>query len=204
MFFFVTQDVMIIIIDAYNVLKQHDSHFVSQEQRAAYIRRMRDYCQCKRHTAWVIFDGGPYLYPVQHAEGNVHVVYTGDYETADSYIQRLLYHQPVDNTLIITSDNELVYAAYHLGIVSMDPSVFDYYVNVALEPTRAGYDTGSGQAQKRTGHESSAYVDRLMERASQYVIYKDEDFRDAVREEVPTSRTPSRQEKMLQRIIRKL
>lgn len=195
---------MIIIIDAYNVLKQHNSHFVSQEQRATYIKRMREYCRHKRHTAWIVFDGGSYLYPVKHAEGNVYVVYTGDYETADSYIQRLLYHQPVDNTLIITSDNELVNAAYHLGIVSMDPCVFDYYVNLALKPAHAGYNVAHGQAQKRAGHESSTYVDRLMERASQYVVYKEEDFKDSVHEEVPTSQNPSRQEKMLQRIIRKL
>ncbi len=203
-FFPNTQDIMILVIDAYNVLKMRASQHISESERMNYIQRMKRYCSKRGHTAWLVFDGGPYLYPVTFSYDPVYVVYAGDYESADSYIQRLLYTQPVDNTLLITSDNELVNVAYNIGIVNINPSVFTYYVERALAPQNAGYAKEKGKARKRSGHDSSAYVDQLMQRASEYMLYKDEDVTQSVREETPRSQTPSRQEKLLYRIIRKL
>jgi len=200
------QYLMILIIDAYNLLKQKSGREISHDQREAFIHRMREYCTYKQHTAWAVFDGGPYLYPVTVQYDHVTVMYSGEAEDADQCIQRLLLSQPVDNTVLISSDAELVAYAQAYGFVSIDPSVFSYYVDRALTPERAGVQKDSTKAHKREGHESSAYVDHIMQMASDHVMYKEDDVNHDIEEQTrhPGTHTLSRHEKLLRRVLRKL
>ena len=196
---------MIIVIDGYNVLKYKGSQSISQEKREQYIQRISTYCYYKQHCAWIVFDGGVYFYPVTFSYDRVCVVYSGEHESADTTIQRLLYKQPVDNTVLVSSDNEIAHFAIDLGMVSIDASVFSYYVNRALKPQKAGYVSDHKPAQKRPGHESTSYVDRLMEMASEHVLYKEEDMYYPLYENNSVSKkTLSSQEKEVNRILKKL
>ena len=199
---------MILIIDAYNVLKHKPHQTISEQQRDQYIARIDTYCQRKKHYAWLVFDGGPYLYPVTESYNMVSVMYSGEDSSADSCIMRLLLQQPVDNTILVSSDNELVRYAENSGIVSIEPSVFSYYVNKAFKPDTSGYHTTSGAAQKRPGHESSSYVDRLMHMASEHMLFKDDDIACDIEGEPEVKsdeeQSKSKREKLLNRIVRKL
>jgi len=196
---------MMLVIDAYNVLKQKPHHMISAEKRDQYIRRIRRYCQLREHTAWIVFDGGDYLYPVTEKHSPVAVMYSGDTQTADSCIQRLVLEQPIDNTVVISSDNEIVQYAREYGYISLDPQTFSYYVNRALEPNKAGVVTDKATSIKRYHNDTPEHVNRLMEMASEQVMLKDDDMTYAVEDGVSQHKhTLSRHEKLLQRIVRKL
>jgi len=196
---------MLLVIDAYNMLKQKPGHTIDERTRNAYIKRMATYAQKRKHYVWLLFDGGPYLYPVTEAYGNVTIMYSGEHESADSCIKGLLQHFPIDNTLLISSDRELVRYASDIGVISIKPVTFSYYLERALQPDKAGLHVTSQPAHKRQGHESSPEVDRLMQQASEHMLYKEDDIASELGEaqDIPPN-TPSRHEKLMRNIVKKL
>jgi predicted RNA-binding protein with PIN domain len=169
------QGTMTLVIDAYNMLKQRTgSSYVTQEQQRAFIDELVAYARRKKHLILLIFDGGPGFFPTRQREGPVTIVYAGQRTTADEVIKEELPQLIPHDTLLVTSDRELCAYAARYGIVSLEPSLFEYY---SKQPT-----TGKGmrivkdttKPLKQEGYKSSSLVDELMEKASTVMLYKDD------------------------------
>ncbi len=195
---------MIIIIDAYNVLKQKsNTSYVSTEEITLFLKLLVEYADKKGHSLVAIFDGGPYHWPHEHTIGNVTVIHSGTRLSADDIIKRCLDSAEPHNTVLATSDRELcIYASDH-GVPSIDSVDF-----ARLVESNSDYNVmrvvKSQQPVKRMREQGLSEFDQLMEKASQVMIYKDEDIS-------PTSPAPhkggkkiSKQEKKLQRVVKKL
>ena len=57
---------MILIIDAYNVLKYTlGNHAITEHERQNFIHQLQHYIQKKGVQSVVVFDGGPHRWPVE-------------------------------------------------------------------------------------------------------------------------------------------
>lgn len=196
---------MVIIIDAYNVLKQRTSDFITQEKRDAFINAVARYARIKNHNPIIVFDGGELNRPEKYTTEKHTIIYSGRSESADDVIKDLLEDCRPDNTLLVTRDHVLCTQAHKRRIPTIDPDAFMLQVEKkaghAPEPL-AHKDT---QAHKRPGHVSSSEVDALMAHTEE-ILYKDESAPELARNPAhrPAEKKPSKQEKLLIAVIKKL
>ena len=195
---------MILLIDAYNVLKQGDKvQYITDEQQKVFIKHLMEYARNKGHTIMVIFDGGSSWFPEEYVQGPVRVIYAGSNTTADSIIkERIPLLDPL-NTLLITSDRALRKYAASYNIVSIESSLFKQYSKIQQPPASSlTILKDPSKPRKLKGHKSSSEVDDLMERASRVILYKPEDGDQ--KERIRNRKQLSKQEKRLAEIIKKL
>ncbi len=170
---------MVIIIDAFNVIK---AGFSSLEVDSSFIRgflaRVAAYAAFRKHEAVVVFDGGGSAHPTRVFEQGVLVIYAGYHQRADDEIMRLLRQYPPDNVVVVSSDREIVkYANLH-GVVTVDADAFKKLMyNAEREKEQVAHRAKQRQGGlvKRAGHQSTAELDALMEKASERAMVKKED-----------------------------
>lgn len=116
---------MIIVIDAYNVLKQciHDRE-IAEHERAHFLSELSSYGRKKRHKLIVVFDGGANEWPTKERSDGTCVIYSGYHETADDYIKTYLKKHRMQDILLVSSDRELNRVADNLDIPSLDAADF--------------------------------------------------------------------------------
>lgn len=119
---------MLIIIDAYNLLKQINSQLPkSGWTRDHFIKTIVHYVKKKGHEGLMVFDGGDSRWIQQHRVGLVIIVYPGIGVTADDYIiQVLKKHTQPDIVLLVSTDRALNAVAHAKNIATIDS--YDFYI----------------------------------------------------------------------------
>ena len=140
---------MILLIDAYNVLKQvKPSDIVGERERSAFIHELGRYAKMRQHKIILVFDGGPYDRTSQERIAGVYVVYSGALESADDYIKRYLKEHKELDILLISSDRELRSAAARYHIESVQAPDFYVMMKDALRSGGQEPDARQAPAQK--------------------------------------------------------
>lgn len=192
---------MIVILDAYNILKRNDSNGeISYARRQQFIQQLVRYNKIKKNQLYVIFDGGQSKWSDTSRIDGVTIVYSGYQYDADSYIKMMLDQYHAQEVLLVSSDRELNAYAYEREVPSIDSEHFYALMTRSPEPT-ATKATRTGIV--CTAESSSEEVDQIMREASGTVPRKVED--DSIDESNRKSKkTISKQEKKLVRILEKL
>lgn len=165
---------MIIVVDAYNVLKQIiKRQEVNELERNAFLNLMQQYAHYRGHIIVIVFDGGPTEWPTQERINKLYVVYSGYQETADSYIKEYLAKNKAKDVILASSDRELGEAADSLDIPSIDAMLF--YRVVQDRMRKPSMQTRTDEPVIKTTTEAKPELDMLMEEASRYIEHKVED-----------------------------
>lgn len=196
---------MIILLDAYNILKQHQpTRDIGEAQRRAFIDRVATYAHLREHTIFVVFDGGSGRFPSKSYVNPITVIYSGIEQSADDVLKRLSVEYAHKQTMLVSSDRQLCSSVQSQGVVCLDADVWESVLAGARDVLATALPTKSGeQAHKRAGYESSAELDALMQRASEQMMVKDEQGGFAARR-VPAKQTLSKEEKKIQKLVKKL
>lgn len=193
---------MILIIDAYNVLKQalHTDH-ISEIERLRFIKQVGVYGKAKGHTVIVVFDGGPHQRPNQDRIHGVSVVYSGTQETADEYIQGYVQKHRALDLMVVSSDRQICSWAATRNVPSLES--IDFY--------RLMHQTSKNQKEQslrtvarqvvKTTQTMATELDRLMHETP--LEYKEEDDQN---NKMRSSRShhPTKQERHIIKKIKKL
>lgn len=190
---------MIVVIDAYNVLKQIKQGYVSTAEQHAFINRLRMYARSKRVMVVVVFDGGGTPWPVVEKDPEVTVVYAGEQLSADDYIRRYLKEHRNKELLLITDDRELKKNAQVLDIDTFGSLAF--YARLLQKDAGAAVASAQQTIVIKTSADAPAELDALMEN-SDVRPKKEEPCSVASRK--PTGFTPSKKERKINRKIKKL
>lgn len=192
---------MIIIIDAYNILKYlyHD-HYITEKQRTDFVQLLVRYGKKRRHELIVVFDGGPHGLPDRFVKKPVTVLYTGAQERADDAIIRLINKYQMFDTLIVSRDREITNKAEKENVAYIDSSLFLKFVRAAL-------DIGFQKKQKsqpayKLHEEANLVVDELMESVEvpSHLAKGDESMVPYL----PQAKTLTKNERRLMKIVDKL
>jgi len=116
---------MVVIIDAYNVLKyMASSALVSQVVIDRFIGSVGRRARMRRYSAIIVFDGGSSRYCTESVRDNLRIIHAGQGGSADDCIRELLDSVPADNTVLVTADRELQAVARHKRIITMPPPLW--------------------------------------------------------------------------------
>ena len=162
---------MIIVVDAYNVLKQIiRGTLVTENARTTFITQLGMYSKKKGHDLVVVFDAGPYERPFKELVKGVKVVYSGIHESADQWIKKYIEQHKSYDILLISTDRELNNYAARYAVQSLDS--LDFYAMVKQTLHQQGCQTKQSPIVK-IAHDSSQEIDALM--GSTRVVSKAED-----------------------------
>lgn len=190
---------MVILIDAYNVLKQVMPHQeVSLQQRMHFISELIAYKRKKGHSIVVVFDGGLTNWPSEELVRGITVVYAGMTMSADDYIKQYMEKHKDKEILLVSSDVELCVNASTHKIISIEASLFYRLMRQSL--MKKNYEHGRTQQAVKTTKSCDPKVDELMSESEvldHRVHHKTISFQEK-------SRTLSRNDRRLLKIMRKL
>ncbi|MFI5332511.1 MAG: NYN domain-containing protein [Candidatus Babeliales bacterium] len=191
---------MILIIDAYNVLKQalHTDH-ISEIERLRFIKQVGLYGKTKGHTMIVVFDGGPHQRPNQDRVHGVSVVYSGTQETADEYIHNYLQRHRTLDLMVVSSDRQICAWAAERNIPSLE--AVDFYRLVHMKHQKESLLNAVARQIVKTTQTTVAELDALMEETA--IEHKEEGDHN---KHTRTSRGyhPTKQERHIIKKIKKL
>ncbi len=194
---------MILVVDAYNVLKQVlPSVHVGERERLRFINELGRYARHRQHKIILVFDGGPYDRAFQERIAGVYVVYAGSHETADEYIKRYLNEHRELDLLLISSDREVRAVAHCLQIESVAAPDFYAIVRETLQQYDAVQprDTVVIKMTERDNDE----LDTLMREGSKVVQGKVEDMIFGQDARTSKAQRPSKKERKITKKIGKL
>ncbi len=168
---------VILILDAYNILKQiAKATTINEQERRAFITFMADYAALRSHSVILVFDDGPYERPTTVQKGQLSIVYSGRHDSADDVIKKYVQEIPVGqkaNVLIVSSDRGLYSFASRQGIYSIGSVEFYRLVAERLAKKASPLVKSHEQARKLHKLESNPELDLLMQEASKAIIDKD-------------------------------
>ena len=195
---------MIIVVDAYNLLRTVPPYKkkITDQERKQFIVQLGRYGQVKGHKMVVVFDGGPYEWPVKEKQLSVMVVYSGIHETADDYIRQYIEAQRAKEMLLVTSDRELNSYAAHFSIPSIDS--FAFYQLLQAAKNKATVKVEAGQAIVKTTDAQHNDIDLIMMNASKIVPEKAEDVIAEDKSRASKKRQLVKEERVLLKKLRKL
>ena len=125
---------MIIIVDAYNVLKQiAGGALISERERDVFIKMLGLYAKKRGHRLIAVFDGGSCDRPLSEHTHGIQVVYSGFHENADEYIKRSIEKHQQYEVLLVSSDRDLAEWADRHTVESLDSVEFYRVVRHTLE-----------------------------------------------------------------------
>ncbi len=190
---------MNIIIDGYNLLKQVSrKKTIAPHERARFHARAVDYAKKKRHTLYIIYDGGSDPRPVIEKKGAVITVYSGYKQTADDVIKSYIDERILKDMLVVTTDRQLNAYAESYQVPSIDALDFYSLMQDRKIPT-LGYKKVAGTAHKLHEEEGSAELDALMQEGASVLLYKEEES-----EEKNKTKKASKVERLTHALLRKL
>jgi len=194
---------MILLIDAYNVLKQIvSSDQATPQEKTAFIATIGQYARLKNISIELVFDGGPYGLPDRVLVKNVVISHSGAQESADDLIKSLIHAYKGRDVLLVSTDRELGrYASLH-GVESIDSADFYRLVRKALDAVESPHKKGPKNLVKII-EESDPEVDALMAEFT-VTIKKGPPETSLLEKRSPSERKGSKQERRLEKKIRKL
>lgn len=191
---------MMILIDAYNVLKQMaPTGHITSGQRTAFVRKIEQYVRHRGHSAYVVFDGSEV--DAIRSSSTLHVIYAGAGRPADDVLKKLCQKFSHLETVVVSSDRDVCAFANLYGIACIDAHLLYELLSDRTEEAALHVMKSSGAAHKRPGHESSSETDILMQEAAEKLLIKSEDER-VVRKKKAASL--SKTEKKLKKLVNKL
>lgn len=193
---------MVIIIDAYNILKQISSTvYIQEEQRQQFLKRVDIYGRRTGHSMICVFDGGETARPHHSKHGICTVIYAGTHVNADEVIKTLTDRYKQKEVIVVSSDGQICLYAQQRGIVSVDALAFYQLLKASVLPalhmTQIKKSTASAH---RFGPERPE-IDTFMEEVTQIMMYKEEDEESRA---LHRGRQLSRQEKKIRKVLKKL
>ena len=190
---------MIVIIDAYNVLKQLKKGIISQEERILFIKKVTTFTRNKQITMVIVFDGGDCTWPLIDKEQGLVVVYSGERLSADDYIRQYMKEHKNKESLLVTDDRELKKNAQMYGIDIIKS--LDFYALLSKNNKKIKNDTQKSQNTIKTALESSIELDTLMQSTDMSLYATEENDRS---ERIPTGFTASKKERKINKKMKKL
>lgn len=192
---------MILVIDAYNVLKAHERmNDINQKQRYHFIVQLISYAKKKDHTLVIVFDGGPYEWPFVNSISRGTVVYSGYNRTADDYIRKYLSENKHNDLFLISSDRELIRKAKQCNVLHMGGYEFFQKVKETLSVISSYDETEATKLTDRVDQE----IDDLMQQAAGMVKGAKKEDREVNSNNKGTSCKKSKTERIAERKIDKL
>jgi predicted RNA-binding protein with PIN domain len=191
---------MILLIDAYNVLKQVLLTInISQAMRTRFVDDLNKYAKIKGHQAVIVFDAGPTQWPYREQRQNACVVYSGTRMSADDYIKRYIEEHKEYDVLLISSDRELCAWVMHKGVESLKAGEFYDIVQQAIKDNTNKSIHQQSNVLKITT-DASPELDELMLDASCHVPVKQEQAIELRKS--PSSRISKKERKVVKKIKR--
>lgn len=190
---------MIVIIDAYNVIKQLKKGIISQEERILFIKKVATFTKNKQITTVIVFDGGDCTWPLINKERGLVVVYSGERLSADDYIRRYMKEHKNKESLLVTDDRELKKNAQSYGIDTIKS--LDFYALLSKSNKKIKNDMQKNQGIIKTALESSIELDILMQ-STDMSLYTTEENERSVR--IPAGFTVSKKERKINKKMKKL
>lgn len=190
-----------IIIDAYNLLKQIiKSSEATERERRAFIDDISLYAKNKNVDVLLVFDGGSSPRTELFNKFGIKIVYSGYQASADDYIKEYIIKNHRFSILLVSSDRALYAVASRYRITTIDALAFYALMQeeFAKKP-KILMQKSNAQAQKLHVDEINVELDQLMFE-SDYVLLKDE----AQQKERNTAKSLTKKEKKLLKIIKKL
>lgn len=189
-----------IIIDAYNLLKQIiKSSVASERERTAFIEDIVLYAKKKNSEILLVFDGGSSPKPEGFNKNGIRIVYSGYHQSADDYIKEYIIKNNRKHLILVSSDRALYTTASRYRVTTIDSLAFYDLMQeeFAKKPKLAVKKTNEKAI--KLHDDDNAELDALMY-ASDYVLLKDETTANN-----PVKSTGiSKEEKKLLRIVKKL
>lgn len=196
--------IMIIVIDAYNLLKQIlKSNFVTPKEKDLFIDEVRRYASYKNHDIVIVFDGGSNKYPVYQNIGRVNIIHSGFIKSADEVIKDYVSKNKANNILLVSSDAELCLFVSKLKKPTIDSDLFYKLITEHLEKPEIRVEKSAGKAVKLIKIEENSELDAFMQEASNILMYKEE-IDDANNIKQKKKNILSKNEKKLLKITKKL
>ncbi len=151
---------MHIIIDGYNLIRHSDVLRLQERRsleagRKALVHLLAGYKRSKGHRMTIVFDGwlgGP-PQEERDREAGIDILYSRRGEKADEVIKRLV-RQPIDETVVVTSDRPLMDAAIRAGVTAIPSREFETRIRQARSapaqaPAIADKDDDDGNSPSR-------------------------------------------------------
>jgi len=160
---------MIIIIDAYNFMKQVlGKTFISEKEMTNWIASFKRYTQLRNNQILLVFDAGPYEQRFDEHFGHVTVMYSGQKKSADHVMQDWLSKNRDVDVLVVTSDREIRDFASNINIVSVGSQDF-YRIFTQVMQREISYEQKIMHTLHKTTTESILGLDELMEKSSRFL-----------------------------------
>lgn len=194
---------MVLLIDAYNVLKQvMPSEKIGDRERARFIEELGRYARLRGHKVVLVFDGGPYDRAFQERVAGVYVVYAGWQESADDYMKRYLDEHRELDMVLVSSDREVRAAAHRFHIESIPAPDFYSVMRLALQEELSfkGKETEVVKISESDNEE----LDALMRAGSFAVQTKAEDALERIGSRESKAHRASKRDRKTIKKIRKL
>jgi predicted RNA-binding protein with PIN domain len=161
---------MIILIDAYNVLKSLYTNVLSPQQQAFYVQLITNYAKRKGHVLILVFDGGPFFNLYKIKEKHVETVYSGKNAIADDVIKQYINEYQYKDLLVVSSDREIrTYAERH-DVTTIDSFSFNEYVQTYMQSTKIKQVPQTNPLHKLDAGHKNPLIDQLMQEYSQKII----------------------------------
>ena len=194
---------MILLIDAYNILKRiYLGQYVSENQKGLFVNQLIKYCAVnKNNKAIVVFDGGANLYPDIEARACVTVVHSGNRLTADEYIKE--YIEKNSNKaefLLVSSDRDLKNHARKFNVEAIGG--YEFYQLLTQDETKSYSNFNIIQKFIKEDEAENLELDKLMEQSGNIKFNKIEDSGEVAR--VSNPKKPSKEERKIIKIVKKL
>lgn len=192
---------VIIIIDAYNILKYfYQDEYITEKQRSQFIQQLIRYGKKKGHELKIVFDGGPHGLPDRIVKKPVTVIYTGAQERADDYIIRDMKKYKGYEVLIVSTDREITNRAEKQDIPYIDAHLFYIFVRTALNISDGS--TKKTKSAIKLHKETDPTIDELMESVEvPAYLQKDDELEETV---ANSGKKLSKNERRLMNVVEKL
>lgn len=196
---------MIILIDAYNLLKTVlHVQFISDQQRMYFLQLFNSYAQHRpSNNVILVFDGGQDLYEVEQNYKNITLFYSGSMQIADDVIKKKLYAYRSHDILLVTCDRELRRYAANYQIESLG-SVEFYKILQDIMQLKDKAEVIVAQTICKTTLSSNEHLDKLMELGSRRLVMKDQDQEIKITMRTSDDRYDTKKDKKLLKKIVKI
>lgn len=137
------------------------------------------YREKKGHKIVIIFDAGPYIWPLKEKQKGIQVFFSGQHQTADDLIIQFVQEHPTKEIMVITADRKIKDAVKSELVEIIEPLYFYGKIKDSLE-TDQTHKKNKHQIIKLT-QDSNEEVDALMHEAAGMKIFeknKQEEYYD--------------------------
>lgn len=192
---------MILLIDAYNVLKQISmTDQVSSQEKDAFIGSVKRYAKIKNIPIELVFDGGAYGLSDREVFGNVTVSHSGALKTADDVLIELIHAYKGRDLLLVSTDRALGRAAHQAGVDTLDSA--DFYKKMEQALSLEPLEQKKAHFIVKTSDEENPSLDELMHEFSKQV--KKGIVEDSIKKRASSSQKMSKRAKKIQKKVSKL